>query len=58
MSRFTRQRAGGHGRATPPTLPDGGFSLIPRRYADWTASGLTVLVTDGKTVQDFDLASN
>jgi hypothetical protein len=58
MSRFLRQRAGGHGRAAPPTLPAGGFSLIPRRYADWTASGLTVLVTDGQTVQDFDLGSN
>jgi hypothetical protein len=58
MSRLARQRVGGPGRALPPTLPAGGFSLIPRRYADWTASGLTVRVADGKTVRDFDLTPN
>jgi hypothetical protein len=38
-------------------LSSGTFSLIPLRYADWNASGLTVLVKAGKTMQDFALIS-
>ncbi len=32
-------------------------SRIPQRYADWNASGLTVVVQHGKTVQDFALTT-
>jgi hypothetical protein len=57
MSRYTRQLTAGRGRIAPPPS-SGNFSLIPRRYADWNASGLTVLVERGQTVQDFTLTSN
>jgi hypothetical protein len=45
------------GRGIPPSQP-GKLSLIPLRYADWTNSGLTVVVTSGKTEQDFNLISH
>jgi hypothetical protein len=46
------------GRAAPPPSSSANVSLIPRRYTDWDASGLTVLVGDGQTVRDFDLVPN
>jgi hypothetical protein len=59
LTRFTSQMAASnHGRGTPPTVSSSNFSLIPQRYADWDASGLTVHVQRGKTEQDFDLSSN
>ena len=57
LTAFTVEAAAGHDRASPPPLPNGDFSLIPQRYTDWNASGLTVRVQSGKTVQDFDLTS-
>jgi hypothetical protein len=57
LGRFTSQLAG-HSRGAPPPASSGNFSLIPQRYADWNASGLTVLVRRGQTVRDFDLTSN
>jgi hypothetical protein len=42
-------------RAAPRFV--GGTSLIPQRYADWSASGLTVRVKRGRTVQDFALVA-
>jgi hypothetical protein len=60
LTGLTKQlAAGGPGRAAPPRVPSGGnFSLIPLRYGDWDASGLTVLVDRGGTRQDFDLPPN
>ena len=58
LNRLTAQLASKQGRAAPPPPAAENFSLIPQRYADWNASGLTVLVQPGKTVQDFALTSN
>jgi hypothetical protein len=58
LSHYTAQAAGSHGRAAPPPLPRGGFSLIPQRYADWDSSGLTVRVQPGTTEQDFSVNPN
>jgi hypothetical protein len=54
MSRDLGQSADRNGRAAPrPSATS--FSLIPQRYADWNASGLSVLVESGKTLHDFAL---
>ena len=58
LSRSAAKLVGRGGRAAPPPSSYGSFSLIPGRYADWNASGLTVVVRPGKTVQDFALAPN
>jgi hypothetical protein len=58
MARATPQSAPGHGRAALNPSSSGGLSLIPPRYSDWNASGLTVLVRRGKTTQDFALTPN
>jgi hypothetical protein len=59
LNHFAGQLAAGRGgRVAPPRPPSGGFSLIPPRYADWNASGLTARVERGQTVQDFALVSN
>jgi hypothetical protein len=58
MSRFTRQLAGRGGRAAPPPVPGDRFPQIPLRYADWDASGLTVVVEPGNTAHDFALTAN
>ncbi len=59
LARLTSQMAANReGRGAPPPTSAGTSSLIPQRYADWDASGLTVHVQRGKTVQDFDLTSN
>jgi hypothetical protein len=58
LSQLTRPLEYGHGgRAAPADLSGANLSLIPPCYADWDASGLTVLVKSGKTRQDFDLIS-
>jgi hypothetical protein len=57
MNAFGRSTAG-RGRSAPPILSGQSFSLIPLRYADWNASGLTVVVKRGKTRQDFALTSS
>jgi hypothetical protein len=46
------------GRAVARPEAGARLSLIPQRYADWTASGLTLVVTGGKQQQDFTLSSN
>jgi hypothetical protein len=56
LNRFTGELAASRGRVVPRASP-GNFSLIPPRYADWGASGLTVQVRRGNTVQDFELTS-
>jgi hypothetical protein len=43
-------------RAAPPAVAPRARSLIPARYADWNASGLTVQVANGKMTQDFALS--
>ena len=45
------------GRAAPPASAQAKRSLIPPRYADWDASGLTVRVERGPMTQDFALTS-
>jgi hypothetical protein len=57
MKRVAARSAASSGRAAPLRWTRGGLSLIPRRYADWNTSGLTVLVESGKTVRDFALTS-
>jgi hypothetical protein len=57
MKRVSSQLAAGRGRSAPAPAPSGQLSLIPQRYADWDASGLTVVVESGKTERDFDLSS-
>jgi hypothetical protein len=49
--------AASNARKTTPPAPGAKISLIPQRYADWEASGLTVLVATDRTVQDFNLQS-
>jgi hypothetical protein len=58
MHQVSSQLAGARGRAAPPPAISGKLSLIPLRYADWTTSGLTVLVSRGANPQDFSLTSN
>jgi hypothetical protein len=55
LAGLTRRSAGGPARAAAPRLASGSFSLIPLRYGDWGASGLTAQVEPGGTRQDFDL---
>jgi hypothetical protein len=55
LNQFTAQLAAGRSRATPPPASNKSFSLIPSRYTDWNASGLTALVERGKSVHDFNL---
>jgi hypothetical protein len=57
LTGLTRRPAGGPARAAAPRVPSGSFSLIPLRYGDWGASGLTALVEPGGTRQDFGLLS-
>jgi hypothetical protein len=57
LNRMHGQLAAGRGRVAPPALASGNFSLIPRRYTDWDASGLTVRVERGKRTQDLSLTS-
>jgi hypothetical protein len=57
MIRLTRALTAGRGRAAPPPPSSANYSRIPLRYADWNASGLTVLVERGGTNHDFDLVS-
>jgi hypothetical protein len=57
LTSYTGQLASSRGRVAPRGPAPGNFSLIPTRYADWDASGLTVQVRRGGTVQDFDLTS-
>jgi hypothetical protein len=57
MKRFTGRLMAGRGRAAPPPVYAASFSLIPQRYADWDASGLSVLVQDNQTTQDFALTA-
>ncbi len=56
LSRAVSRSASRHSRTAVPG-PVGNVSLIPQRYADWDASGLTVVVTPGQNVQDFNLVS-
>ena len=55
MRRFTTTLSGRGGRVASPTLPTQGLSRIPQRYADWDASGLTILVVSGKNDNDVTL---
>jgi hypothetical protein len=57
MNRALAQLVGSNGRAAPPPSATRNLSLIPQRYADWNASGLSVLVEPGKTLHDFALVS-
>jgi hypothetical protein len=57
QKRFVSKAAANHGRSAASVAPNVNFSLIPQRYADWNTSGLTVLVKQGKTMQDFDLTT-
>jgi hypothetical protein len=58
LNRTISQAVGNRGRAAPPTPSNEKFSLIPQRYSDWNASGLTVRVERSKTVKDFELTSH
>jgi hypothetical protein len=56
MNRVLGQLTGRNDRAAPPPSTKN-FSLIPQRYADWNASGLSVQVEGGKNLHDFALSS-
>jgi hypothetical protein len=58
VSRPASKPAAPHGRLTAASAPEGTSSLIPQRYSDWDASGLTVQVQPGRTEQDFNLTPN
>jgi hypothetical protein len=49
-------RAASGGRRPAPPTPSA--DQLPRRYSDWDASRLTVVVKRGKTTQDFALTSD
>ena len=57
VSRPNGPSAASPGRAAPPAAGAAKRSLVPPRYADWDASGLTVRVERGQTTQDFALTS-
>jgi hypothetical protein len=57
LKQVTTQMAATHGRSAPPASSASKLSLIPQRYADWSSSGLTVLVQGDRTVKDFSLTS-
>jgi hypothetical protein len=57
LNRLTSKAAGSQNRTAPASTSAASLSLIPQRYADWNASGLTVLVKSGQTVQDIALTS-
>jgi hypothetical protein len=56
-TRFAARAAGGPARLALRSKARGQGPRLPARYADWDASGLTVLVEGSITVQDFDLVS-
>jgi hypothetical protein len=58
LNRAVNKSAARNGRMANTAAPDGNFSLIPQRYSDWDASGLTVQVQPGPTTQDFNLTPN
>jgi hypothetical protein len=58
LKHLAPQSVAGDGRSAAGRLANANISLIPRRYADWDASGLTVVVETGQTVQDFALPPN
>jgi hypothetical protein len=57
LKRATAKPAASNARNAAPPAADKKTSLIPQRYADWDASGLTVLVGPERTIQDFNLQS-
>jgi hypothetical protein len=57
LKRSTTRVAASHNRAAVASTSAVNAPLLPQRYADWNASGLTVLVKSGGTVQDFALTS-